>query len=243
MAYDLKLSYASVRLGRSIATSSAPLDQEGKILCAVLEDGVEKAAVVATVAGSEKVLGFSTMADALPDITAGCEVVTCPTAPAALVVQLRAGNLVSGRVRVYDVTNAVNLTVDTTYAGTPGAGAVKVDLPTGRLKFAAGQSGSSIQANYLYELTMSQAKQLFGERFVNNRTLESTFSFTEVAAGIGELYTDQFDASKDYSSGALKLGDGGLITVGGAGPALAAEVVNVPSASNPMLGIRFKFTA
>lgn len=244
MAYDLKLSYASVRLGRSISTASDMIDQEGKILCAVLEDGIEKAALVGTVAGTEKVLGFSTLADSLPDVTAGCEAVTCPTAPATLVVQLRANNLVVNRVRVYDVTNSVNLTPDYTYAGATGAGHVKIDAATGRLKFHAGQSGASILVNYLYELTVSQAKQLFGERFVNNRSLESSFAFTEVASGMGELYTDQFDPAQDYSSGtALTLGDGGIITKGGAGPTLAAEVVNVPSASNPFLGIRFNFAA
>ena len=220
------------------------IDQEGKILCAVLEDGIEKAALVSVVAGTEKVLGFSTLADALPDVTAGCEVVTCPTAPASLQVQLRANNLVLNRVRVFDVTNSVNLTVDPVFAGAPGAGTVKVDLVAGKLKFAAGQSGASIQVNYLYELTISQAKQLFGERFVNNRSLESSFGFTEVAAGIGELYTDQFDPAQDYAAAtALTLGDNGIITKGGAGPILSAEVVNVPSAANPYLGIRFKFTA
>ena len=243
MAYDLKLSYASVRLGRSIATTSEMIDQEGKILCAVLEDGVEKAALVSVVTGAEKVLGFSTLADSLPNVTAGCEVVTCPTAPASLLVQLRASHLVSGRVRVYDVTNAVNLTVDPVYAGAPGAGVVKVDLSTGRLKFAAGQSGASIQVNYLYELTMSQAKQLFGERFVNNRTLESSFAFTEVACGIGELYTDQFDPSKDYTSGPLRLGNVVILTIGVLRIVIPAEGGNVQPSSNPTLGIRFKFTA
>ena len=58
MAYDLKLSYASVRLGRNISTASAMIDQEGKLLCAVLEDGIEKAELVSVVGGSAKVLGF-----------------------------------------------------------------------------------------------------------------------------------------------------------------------------------------
>lgn len=244
MAYDLKLTHASQRLGRAISAASPTISQEGAILCAVIEDGVEKVTLVAAPAGTEKVIGFSTLADALPASTAGCELVTVPTAPAALEVDLRANNLMVNRIRAYDKTASVNLTIDPVFAGVPAPGSVKVDLVQGRLKFAAGQAGASVQVNYLYELTTSQAIQLFGQRFINNQNLESTYAFTEVACGLGELYTDQFDPAQDYSSAAaLTLGANGIVTKGGAGPALAAVVVNVPSVANPMLGIRFKFTA
>ncbi len=83
----------------------------------------------------------------------------------------------------------------------------------------------------------------FGERFVNNRGLHAEHGFIELANGLGELWTDQFDASLDWGAGtAVTLGDGGQVTQGTA-VALDAIVVHVPNADNPYLGLRIKLTA
>ncbi len=237
MSIDLKRSHCSQRLGRLLAAGTV-LQEEGKILCAVLEDGVEKAALVAAPVGTEKVLGFSMLGDAQPAETSAVEELTTPAA-GALELDLHNNDLVVGKVRVLDVVAGTTRVVDAVYAGAPPATDVKLDHAAGKIKFNAADAGKLFRITYIYELTLTESKQLFGERFVNNRGLHAEFGQAEIQNGVLELYTDQFDAAQDYSvSPVLTLGANGIITVGGAGPVLPLVVVSVPSADNAYLGVR-----
>lgn len=225
---DLKRSHSSETLGRDLALGTV-VEQEGCLLVSKLEDNKEKAELKAVVDGSEKVIGFARTADSLPSRTVKVEKVV-----AAASVNLSESNLVSGQVK------AEGFTVVT--SGSPSAGEVKVNLATGALVFNSADFGSKVEFTYKYNLTVVAAKQMFGERAVNNRDLHAEFSKVEVGCGFVELYTDQFDASQDYSaSGALKLGDNGLITKGGSGVELNLTVVHVPTAELPLLGVRGQF--
>jgi hypothetical protein len=230
-----------MRLSRSLATGTQ-VEQEGVLLCGVMESGVEKASLVATVAGAEKVIGFAYHASALPTRTSEVEIVTVP-ASGTLEVDLRNKNLVLNQVNAVDLDTAAPLTEDFVFAGAPGAGVVKIDAAAGKLKFHAGQAGHKVQVTYLYDLTFNQAVAKFGQRSINNQGLHEAFGQIEIGCGNGELYTDQFNGSVDYTSGPLTLGDMGIITVGGAGPALKAVVCNIPSTEIPVLGVRFTFGA
>lgn len=238
MSFDLKRSWAQVRLGRDLAAGTV-VEQEGLILCRTLEDGVEKAEIVASVSGSEEVLGYAITADSLPERTSEVEEVVVPSSgPSnALEADLRNSNLVSGRVRVE--VNGTALTVNTTFSGAAADGEVKVDLAKGILKFHDDEAGETAKVTYLYDLTLQLAKQRFGERHINNRGLHEIHGAIELGSGLIELYTDQFDASADWASAAnVKLGDGGILTAAGAGPNLNLKVVNVPNVNNPFLGVR-----
>ena len=79
MAYDLKLTHSSLRLGRLLAAGTI-VEAEGKLMVAVVEDGVEKAAIAASAAGTDKDMGLSSTGDSLPDQTSDVEVVTVPSA-------------------------------------------------------------------------------------------------------------------------------------------------------------------
>lgn len=240
MSFDLKRTHASLRLARQLSAGTV-VSQEGLLMCRVMEDGLEKVMFVASPAGTEHVVGFTMTADSQPDVTSQVEAVTVP-ASGTFELEIRNNNLVSGRVRVLDVVANTARTIDLTYTGTASSGTVKVDLVNGKFKFNSADAGKAMQITYLYNLTLDQSKQLFGERFINNRGLHATFGEIELGCGIGELYTDEFDASQDYSTGpVLTLGANGIITVGGSGPALNAVVVSVPSISNAKLGIRFNF--
>ena len=242
MAIDLKRTYSSSRIGRPLSSGTV-VEQEGLIMVHRLEDGIEKAHIAATVAATDIAIGWSQTADSQPDRTSFVEDVTVPNAPATLEVDLRNQNLVVGRVRA--VTSAgVALTIDPVFAGATAAGTVKVDHPTGRMKFEATQAGDTIAVTYLYDITLVESKQKFGERFVNNRGLHAEHGFIELANGLGELWTDQFDASLDWTAGtAITLGNAGQITQGGVGPVLDAIVIHAPNVDNAYLGIRVKFTA
>lgn len=240
MAFDLKRSYSTQTIGRSLAAGSV-IEQEGLILCSVLEDGVEKLKLVDVVAGSEVPVGFSKTADSLPDRTSAVEAVTVPSAPASLEADLRNRNLVLNRIRAVDSAGTV-LAIDPVFAGAPAANTVKVDLAQGRVKFHANQAGLDVTFTYLYYLTLTEAKQKFGERFVNNRGLHADFGFCEVGSGHVELYTDQYDASVDWSVGnPIRLGDKGQLVQAGVGPVLKASVIHVPGVDSPYLGVRIHF--
>jgi hypothetical protein len=233
--FDLKRTHTDSTLKRSLAAGTV-ISQEGVLVCAVIEDGVEKAALVASPAGSEKVIGFTKTADSQPSRTSNVEEVKVP-ATGALVAQLSKTNLVASRVRAINSATGVALTVITT--GTPASGEVLVVLATGALTFHADQAGIKAKFTYLYDLTINQSKQMFGERHINNRDLHSEFGEIELGSGYGELYTDQFDASADWSTaGAIKLGANGILTKSGSGPTLNLVVVSVPSAEHPLLGVR-----
>jgi len=241
MSFDLKRTFSTQTTGRPLAAGTV-IRQEGLILCAVLEDGVEKLALVDTVGGREIPIGFSKTADSLPDRTAYVEVVTVPAAPASLEADLRNQNLVSGAIRAVD-SNGTVLAIDTTFAGAPAADTVKVDLNQGRVKFHANQAGLNVTFTYLYSLTLVEAEQKFGQRFVNNWGLHAQFGFCEVGTGHVELYTDQYDASVDWSVGnAIYLGDAGQLVQAGPGPQLKAQVVHVPGTDSSYLGVRIHFS-
>lgn len=243
MAFDLKRTHASLRLGRLMSITSPAIEQEGLLVCGILEDGVEKVMLVAAPVGTEHVIGFTQLADSLPERTSEVEEVIVPTSVTFSELDLRHNNLITGQVRAVVVGGAA-LTPDFTYAGVPAAGAVKIDLVNGKLKFNAAESGARVVVTYRYELTLTQAKQKFGERFVNNRGLHAEFGQMEIGTGLCELWTDGFDASQDYSAGApLTLGANGIITIGGTGPVLDASVIHVPGTDSSLLGVRIRFQA
>ena len=56
----------------------------------------------------------------------------------------------------------------------------------------------------------------------------------------GWVFTDQFDATLDWSTGtAITSGAGGVLTQGGSGSTIDARVISVPNVNNPLLGISF----
>jgi len=233
---DLKRTHSDLKLSRMLAAGTV-VDQEGLLLCSVLEDGVEKAALVANPTGAEKVIGFSMTGDSQPAQTANVETVKVP-ATGAYVAQLSKTNIVAGKVRL--VAAGAALTIVT--SGSPAAGEVLVNHATGALTFNAAEAGKTVEATYIYELTLSQSKAMFGQRHINNFGLHAEFGQVEIQSGHGELYTDAFDASQDYAaSGDLKLGANGIITKTGNGPVLNATVVHVPNAEVPFLGVRIAF--
>lgn len=243
--FDLKLTHSSTTLGRDISSTSLPIEQEGVLLCSVLESGVEKVALLAAPAATDKVVGFAKLADAIPDRTSAVEEITVPAISAGFVeIDLRNNNLLTGSVLALITSTNVALTPDYAYAGAPAAGTVKIDAVNGKMKFDFTAAGLAIRLTYRYDLTMAQARQIFGERFINNRGLHSDFMKMELGSGYCELWTDAFDSNLRYDlvpAPALYCGANGIITTIPGGPALAATVIGIPNVSNPRLGVRITF--
>lgn len=231
---DLKRTHSDKTLSRQLATGTV-IEQEGVFLCSVLENGEEVAKLVASPVATDKVLGFAKTANSTPSRTSKVETVLVPAASSpALTAQLSEANVVVSAVRAV-LGNGGALTVIAT--GTPNSGEVLVST-SGAMTFHADQATAKVTVTYLFDLTVMQAKQRYGERHANNRDLNATFGSIEVGCGFVEIYTDQFDASAAWGTGAVKLGANGTLTMSGTGPALNLTVTHIPSASLPFLGVR-----
>lgn len=218
--------------------------EEGCILCEAIEAGIAKVSVVAAPAGTEKVAGIAILPYYLPSKAVSIEKFVIP-ASGSLIFNLRNTNLNSGSVRV-SVVGGSDLTPDgASFSATPATGVVKVDLAGGRVKFAAGDAGKVVYVIYRFDLTVTQARQRFHERSINNRDLVGNLGLVGVAKGYVEIQTDQFDTSKDYSTGAaLTVGANGLITIGGSGPVIpGGKVLALPDVSGTLQGPFLRFSA
>ena len=236
MSFDLKRTFADKTLTRELAAGTI-VEQEGLLLCAVLEDGKEKASLLGSVDGSEKVLGFAKTADSQPDRTSAVEDVTVPSA--SLEADLSNTNLVTSRIRVEVEGVALTVSEVTSFSANVADNTVEVILASGRAKFHSDEAGKVATFTYLHDLTLAQSKQIYGERFINNRGLHEEHGYCEVGTGLVELYTDQFDASADWAgSGDIKIGVNGQLVKSGSGKVLNLTVVNVPNIDNPLLGVR-----
>lgn len=232
---DLKRTHCQTTLSRAMATGTV-IDQEGVLLCASLENGEEKAKLFATVAGTEKVIGFAKTANSTPSVTSKVESVLVPGPLAAsFTAQLSEANIVVTAIRVVIHTTGGALNIIT--VGVPASGEVLV-ATSGLLTFHADQAGLLMDVTYLFSLTLVQSRQRYGERFIGNRDLNALFGNIEIGVGYVEIYTDQFDAAAAWGSGPVKLGPNGTLVMSGAGPVLNLVVVHVPSAELPMLGLR-----
>jgi hypothetical protein len=221
----------AILAGQSVA-------QEGQLLIGALEGGIEKVAPCAGV-GSEVCVGFSSSTRLLIDKEIIAKLVTVPSA-GPFTVDLGYTNLVLGQV---SITEGVVLYTNVSPAAPAAATEYQVDYLTGIVTFHSGAAGKKLSVIAKRTLSVIEARSLYREGFLHNARAFEVYDVVGCFEGKGQIYTDQFDVSKDYSAGGLKTMAGGLITVGGAGAALPAHVrvISLPSLSNPFLGLEFNF--
>lgn len=214
----------------------ANVAEEGAIVKSILVSGKAAAQLTDGASATEPISGFSINNSLVPDQRVIIETATVPAA-GAYTVQLSHGSLVSGQVYVYNVTGSAALTV---VAGAPAAGQVQVNLVSGLLTFNVAQAGISIQARYRYNLTAVERDIIFRQRPVNGKSNTAALTIT-VGRGNGNLFTDQFDVTKDFSAVTAVFADAnGLVTTDNTKtPINGARVINVPTAADPFLGITF----
>ena len=233
---DRKQIKIQEQVERQVA-AGALIPDEGVILVEAIEAGVSKVHVQAIVAGTEKIAGVALLPYMLPSMATANESFVVP-ASGSLVFNLRNANVLTGSERAI-VIGGVDLLIDeAAFAAVPPGGTVKVDIGGGRIKFAAGDVGKTVHFIYRFSLTVQQARMRYQERSINNRDLVGDYAQVGVAKGYVEFATDQFDTTKDYTLGApLTLGNGGIITLAGAGPLLPqAKVLAAPDLSGSLQG-------
>lgn len=130
-----------------------------------------------------------------------------------------------------------------TAAGATPADATKVDISGAIIRFDLGVAATKkaqYTVQYKYEPTVAEAAQLTGDQPIGGlaaNTLDVT-SFIE----IGDVATNFFDASKDWSTVIHpNLGAGGNLTVGGDGTLLTNLIVkSVPNSDRAFLVVSAK---
>lgn len=114
-------------------------------------------------------------------------------------------------------------------AGATLAGAVISGLP----------AGDQVTVTYKYPLSVVQARALYGD--VQPGGYSGAYLQQIGLLKRGVVYTDQFDASKNWAAATgVKAAAGGQVTdQSGAGIALPAQIVGLPSAETAYLGLEF----
>ncbi len=244
MSYDLKRSHFSIILERKVATGST-ITEEGTLLVATLDASTGEEVVDLCAASSGKVVaGWAIRDNADNSTTSVVEKATIPST-GTLEVQLSNNNLVTSSagaassMRVFrDVLEtAITLVND----GVPSTGQVAVNSDTGLLTFHDDESGLAITITYRYNLTVAESRLLFFQRNINNEA-GALFGQVGVGHGHGEVFTDQFDATVDWSAAgtAVHTAASGTVSSSG-GTVIDARVISVPNVNNPLLGLAFNF--
>lgn len=216
--------------------------EEGCVMCEVIENGVAVVTVVASPAGTEQIAGFAVLPYNLPTQTVSIEQFVVPST-GSLIFNLRNQNVVTGSELAAVIGGSALTVSESSFSSTPSTGTVKVDIAGGRIKFAVGDAGKTVNFAYRFNLTVAQARMRYQERSINNRDLVGNLMQVGIAKGYVELGTDQFDSSADFTTGAaLQLGPNGIISVSGSGPNIpGGRVLAAPdlsgSAQGPFLRI------
>lgn len=212
-------------------SAGVEIADEGLVLVQSLESGAETARPSLGTSASEVILGFSSNTSLRPTTRVEQEYATVP-ATSAYTVQLSKVLLVSGSLRVVNTANNAALTVVTT--GSPASGEVLVNYTTGLLTFNVAQA--SIDVFVTYRRTLSADELPFTVRQpAFNAGTGNILGVVSVIRGSGEISTDMFDTTQDYSTATtLYAGVGGLVTSDSTTktPVPGSRVVTQPSASS-----------
>lgn len=138
----------------------------------------------------------------------------------------------SGQIRIL-----IDGAAATVVGGAPAA-AGEVQLSGDALVFHAGDDGKILDVFFMYEPTVTEARQYTGDAPVGglpHQAVDVIGLFTE-----GDICTNMFDASADWSSAVHpSLGADGMLTVGGGGVELTnVMVMHAPNSDNAFLVIR-----
>lgn len=246
MGYDLKRSHFSLVLEKSVKAGEV-ITEEGVLLVSELDAATGSEVVLPSIgSGGEVVAGFAIRDNADHATTSEVESVTVPSS-APLEVQLRQNNIVTS---VANDGSAASLNAIASTSGaltlvdgnTPASGEIALEPASGLTTYHADEASQTVVITYRYNLTVAESRLKFYQRNINNEA-STLFGQVGVGQGHGEVFTDQFDATIDWSGAGtpppINSGPGGTLTSGGTGTLLDARVISVPNVNNPLLGISF----
>jgi hypothetical protein len=243
MGYDLKRSHFSLVLEKEVLAGSV-ITEEGVLLASVLDAATGTEKVLPTTGSGDVIAGFAIRDNADNATTSEVESVTVPSS-APFEVQLRNNNIVAstpgdGTTASLSAIQDNGTQMTNADDSSGGASSVGVNDVTGLLEFDGARQGETVVVTYRYNLTVAESRLKFFQRNINNEA-STLFGQVGVGQGHGEIFTDQFDATEDWSASvAVKAGAGGIVEGdGGSGVSLDARVISVPNVNNPLLGLAF----
>jgi hypothetical protein len=200
---------------------------EGIVLKAVLIGNTEHAAIAGAGAG-EVIIGFAHDTTVTLDSKVEIEDGLVVPSTGAVTIQLAHGNLISGSVRVHDVTGNADLAIGTD---------VTVNVSTGLLTFTATQKGKAVIVTYRRNLTVRESQQLFFGRPTNFSSPADGDNAIFLAGDV-EIYTDMYDTAVSYDGVTeLYVTAGGLLTSVATGHTkVPGRVLQLPTAADPFIG-------
>jgi len=204
--------------------SGAALTSLGQALVYKLENGRQVVDLSAGAAG-EVFAGF-----------ANAQTSATPVAPTSAV---KVETLVVPATGIVTVSKAVLAgTVVATNVATGAVVAIVTAVGTA-VDLAIASAGLTVKVVYRYSLSAAEARSLVGDVQPGGYSGDS-YGLIGVAQQ-GVIYTDAFDSSKNFAAAtAIKLGAGGVLSnQTGAGVAIQAVVVQVPTTDYPFLGVQF----
>jgi len=221
--------------------ATANIVEEGSLLQRVADaSGLKEVVTLSTNAASLRPAGISLQSRITALTFTNVEEVVVPSA-APYTVQLSRTNIIDTGAGVaeaavwdYDAGPAAYLTV---VAGVPAATQVEIAPLTGLATFNVAEAGHRCRVVYRYNLTAIERDELLRQSHVN-RGAEDQFGLMTVAQGHCVVYTTMYDANEQYAVGdALTLDNNGLFSKSGA--TAFGEVISVPTASDPYLGVEY----
>ena len=139
------------------------------------------------------------------------------------------------------ITGQILVRVDgaaATIVATVPASASEVQLVDKNLTFHAAANGKTLAVQFMYEPTVTEARQYKGDVAVGG--LSATAQGVIGVITRGTVSTTYFNAGDDWTGAlSVKLGADGMFTVSGPGEVVPnCTVMSSPSAGNPTLGLR-----
>lgn len=208
--------------------------EEGMALCAIMEGGLGKSTVLASVSGTDKFTGIAYNNYTSPTQLVFVETITVPASPGPYTM-VTTNTPIAGNndMLVKDAAGQV-------YAFNAAHGANQYNIVGSTLTFDSSAAGAVVTLTYNYAPTVQQAQALFGDGLAGHTT-PAAITGTIGLIRQGTVYTTNFDPLVDWSTNpAMKVIANGLIGTSGSGPTINGRVVEVPSADSPYLGIYFR---
>jgi len=214
--------------------------EEGTVLIRVPDaSGLGEVVQPSTAAASLRPAGISLQSRISAVTFTGVEEITVPSA-APYTVQLKKTTMVESATPTVPELAAWDYSLGVpaylTVAAAPAALTVVATLG-GLLTFPAAQAGDRVRVVYRYILTAIERDELLRQSHVN-RGAEDQFGLITVAQGHCVVYTTMYDCFTQYAVGdVLTLDVNGVFSK--AGLTNFGEVISLPTAGDPYLGVEY----
>jgi hypothetical protein len=216
---------------------------EGVALNIINQSGVGVLTLTASAASTDKFGGASRSQWNTPTTGIYFDTLTVPSSSPYTATLSNALAGTGTEILLYNTTASAYITPQT--AAAPATGYAQVANGSTTVTFNSAQAGATVTVQYRYNLTAAQALALTGNGIPGFSPPQVTGVLDTIRQGI--VYTDQFDASKDWTtwaggSGSVLVGNAGQFTLGATGSNAVvpnAVVVAAPTSTLPFLGLYY----